>query len=90
VFTFRGKLYQLNGKQFMSDVKYRLIGEAPTDLWGELIPVEHERLSDGGDYMVKLEDNRKVQCNLRRHSNLGASGVPVRFVYRFTATAPVA
>ncbi len=67
-------------------VNYHLLGETPAHLWGELVPIEHVRLSDEPDYVVELEDNRRVQCNLKKSANLGVIGVTPRFTYRFTGS----
>jgi hypothetical protein len=90
VFTLKGKLYELGEKQCMSNVKYRLLGGASGRLWGELIPVGDKCLSKSGNYMVKLENNHKVKCNIRRHANAGITGVPAHFVYRFETISPLA
>lgn len=88
MFTLRGKLYEFDKNRFMSDIRYRLLGEGSARPWGELIPVEYKCLNDGENYIVKLENNRKIKCNLRKHV-AGAAGFPANFVYRFTATSPV-
>jgi len=82
-----GRLYRFNEEQFVADVNYRLLGEAPANLWGELIPMEYGHVNDGGDYIVELDDNRKIKCNLKKNVNLGVTGIPPRFVYRFAGTA---
>ena len=89
MFTLKGKLYELGKKQCMSNIKYRLLGGASETLWGELIPVGDKCISQGGKYIVKLENNRKVKCNLIRHAHAGVTGVPAHFVYRFEGTSPV-
>ena len=81
-----GKLFRFNEEQCVVNVNYRLLGETPAHLWGELVPIEHVRLSDGPDYVVELEDNRRVQCNLKKNVNMGVVGVPPRFTYRFTGS----
>lgn len=85
-----GKLYRFNEEQFVANVNYRLLREAATKLSGELIPVECERLSEGGDYIVELEDSRKIKCRLRKNVNSGVSGLPPRFVYRFSGRTTLA
>ncbi len=77
-----GKLYRFNG-EFVTDVSYQLHGQAPTNLWGELIPMEYVGISDGGDYTLELEDNRKSRCHLRKRVNRAVSGIPPRYVYHF-------
>jgi len=81
-----GKLYRFSDKQFVTNVNYRLHSEKSTNWWGELIPMEYGRISDGRDYIFELEDNRKIKCNLKKNVNLPAIGVPARFVYRFAGS----
>jgi len=82
VFTLRGKLYN-NEEQFMADVEYRLLEGAITDVWGELIPIEGERLSDGSNYIIELEGNHKIKCHLQACFRRAMTDIPTRFVYRF-------
>jgi len=84
-----GKLFRFSEEQFVANVHYRLLGEAPTHLWGELAPIEYVIVSDGPDYIVELEDNRKIQCTLKKNVNLGVIGMPPRFRYRFVNAAPL-
>ena len=81
-----GKLYRFNDKQFVTTVNYRLYSEGPTNWWGELIPMEYGCISDGGDFTIELEDNRKSTCYLKRIVNRAVSGIPPRYVYRFAGT----
>ncbi|MFC2003708.1 hypothetical protein ACFLV4_07210 [Chloroflexota bacterium] len=81
-----GKLYRMNEEQFVVDVDYRLLGETLANFWGELGPAECTRIADGGDYIVKLADNRKIKCNLKKNVNRAAVGFPARFVYRFAGS----
>lgn len=85
-----GKLYRCEEEQFVTDVSYRLISEAATTLCGELIPTDYGCVRDDGDYIVELEDRRKIKCNLRKNVNRGVIGVPPRFVYRFAGTVAFA
>ena len=39
-----GKLYRFDNEQFIMDINYQLIGETPTNLWGELVPIECARI----------------------------------------------
>lgn len=78
-----GKLFRFSEGQFVANVNYRLLGETATHLWGELVPIEYVSVSDGPDYIVELEDNRKIRCNLKKNVNLGVIGMPPRFRYRF-------
>lgn len=85
-----GKLFRFSEDEFVANVNYRLLGEAPTHLWGELVPIEYVNVSDGRDYIVALADDRKIKCNLRKNVNLGVIGMPPRFTYRFMGVAPLA
>jgi len=85
-----GKLFRFSEEQFVANVNYRLLRETPTHLCGELVPIEYVRVSDGADYIVELEDSRKIQCNLKKNVNLGVIGMPPRFKYRFTGATPLA
>ena len=78
-----GKLYKFNDEQFVVDVKYKLLEETTTNYWGELVPAEWSRIGDVGDYMLELEDNRKIKCNLRKRVNRAVIGIPSRFIYYF-------
>ena len=84
-----GKLYRSNDKQFVTNVNYRLHSEAPTNWWGELIPMEYGRISDGGYFTIELEDNRKNNCYLKKIVNRAVSGIPPRYIYRFAGTNPL-
>jgi len=87
MFTSKGKLYN-DEEQYVANVNYRLIDESPTNIWGELIPVEDKKFSTGSSYVMELENNRKITCGLQtplRH----ALAIPNRCVYRFAATYPV-
>ena len=84
-----GKLYRFSDKQFVTNVNYRLHSEEPTNWWGELIPMQYGCISDGGDFTIELEDNRKSTCYLKRIVNRAVSGIPPRYVYRFAGMAPL-
>ena len=85
VFTLKGKLYN-DEEQFMTNVNYRLL-EGYT-LWGELIPIEDKPICDGSDYIVELQNSRKIKCCLQSYSHRPMS-IPARHVYRFTGTYPI-
>jgi len=76
-----GKLYRFDEEQYVTDVNYRLFGNNLRNVSGELIPEGYERISDGGDYIVELEDNHKIRCNLKINFNRPAIGLPPRFAY---------
>jgi len=80
-----GKLYRTNKEEFVANISYRLIGGS-TRLWGELVPTEYVSVDDGGDYLVELENSRKIKCDLKKNVNRGVVGIPPRFIYRFTGS----
>jgi len=77
-----GKLYRTSEEQFVTDINYQLLGDKQTT--GELLPTKYCKISDGGDYIVELEDNQRIKCNLRKNFNRMAIGLPPRFSYRFS------
>ena len=78
-----GKLYKFENKQFVVDIDYQIMGETATNNWGELVPVEYVRMDDFKEYMVELDDNRKIKCNLKKRVNRAVSGIPPRYIYHF-------
>jgi hypothetical protein len=78
-----GKLYRFEDEQFVVDINYQLLGGTPTNLWGELVPVEYACIGGGEDYMLELEDDRKIKCNLKKKVNRAVIGIPPRFIYHF-------
>ena len=85
VFTLKGKLYN-DEEQFMTNVHYRLL--EGSNLWGELIPIEDKPICDGSDYIIELQNSRKIKCCLQAYSRRPMS-IPARRVYRFTGTYPI-
>ncbi len=85
-----GKLYRFSDEQFIADVHYKLLEETATNYWGELVPAESSRIGEVGDYMLELEDNRKIKCNLRKRVNGAVIGTPSRFIYHFMGNDPQA
>lgn len=81
-----GKLYRLDGKRFVANVKYQLYEKSPTSLWGELILDEFKPVPDGEGYAIELENKSKCQCNLKKRVNRAVSGVPPRYVYHFSGS----
>ena len=79
-----GKLYKSNDEQFLANVDYQLYDKSPAKFWGELRLDEYRRVDDGGGYMIELEDKRKCQCYLKKIVNRAVSGLPPRYIYRFT------
>ncbi len=60
------KLYKFDNEQFVVDINYQLMGETATNNWGELVPVECVRMDGFEDYMLELDDNRKLNGILKR------------------------
>jgi len=81
-----GKLYNYDDEQFVATVQYQLLGDAPRNYWGELVPMECVRINDSGAYTIELEGNRKCKCFLQKMVNRAVIGVPARFVYRFVGS----
>ena len=86
-----GKLYivSTDGEQLIGDVNYKLHDESLTSWWGELTLIEYKRLNDGGSYIIELEDSRKGRCYLKKRVNRAVSGVPPRYIYRFSGNIPL-
>ena len=84
-----GKLYMPSDEQFVAEVDYNLQDESPTNWWGELILTEYRRISDGGGYIIELEDKRKGRCYLKKRVNRAVSGIPPRYIYHFSGISPL-
>ena len=84
-----GKLYSANGEQFVADIDYQLQNESKTSWWGELTLTQYSRLSEGGGYVIELEDERKGRCYLKKRVNRAVTGVPPRYIYHFSGTGPL-
>jgi uncharacterized protein YwgA len=78
-----GKLYRLGGDEFIVKVDYQFHDESPVSWWGELVPKEYRRLSDGDGYIIELEDGRKGRCSLRKRVNRAVIGTPPLYHYQF-------
>ena len=78
-----GKLYSFNDENPIVNVNYRLCDSSSNNLWGELTLEDYRPLTDGGEYVVELEDKNKYQCHLKRRVNGAVKGVPPRYIYRF-------
>jgi len=81
-----GKLYRLSDKQFVTEVNYQFHDESATSWWGELTLTDYMRINEGDWYIIELEDKRKGNCRLRKRVNRAVSGVPPRYIYRFTGS----
>ena len=84
-----GKLYRSDDEQFVADISYQFQDMSPTSWWGELTLVEYKRISDGGGYIIELEDERKGECYLKKRVNRAVSGVPPRYIYHFKGASPL-
>jgi len=82
-----GKLYRFSDKQFIVDINYQLLRETLTNCWGELVPIECAHIGNVGDYMLELDDNRRIKCNLKKRINRAVIGIPPRYIYHFAGTA---
>lgn len=78
-----GKLYNSRDESFIANVSYQFQHESPQRWWGELTLIEYVRLSDGSDYILELEDNRKSRCSLKKRVNRAVTSLPPRYIYRF-------
>ena len=85
-----GKLYRLSDNQFVANINYQLFRDpAATNWWGELIPIDYVRLSEGDMFMIELEDKRKSNCHLKKKVNRAVSGFPARYIYHVTGFGPI-
>lgn len=79
-----GKLYRLSDNQLVAEVNYQFQDESATSWWGELTLNDYVRINENDGYVIELEDMRKGHCRLRKRVNRAVSGVPPRYIYRFT------
>ena len=84
-----GKLYMSSDEQFVMEVEYTLQSHSKENWWGELIPMEYRRISDGSGYILELEDLRQGSCHLKKRVNRAVSGVPPRYLYHFAGISPL-
>ncbi len=84
-----GKLYRAGDEQFLANVNYQFQHESPQRWWGELILMEYMRISDGA-YILELEDRRKARVTLKKRVNRAVTGVPPRYIYRFSGVGKLA
>ncbi len=85
-----GRLYQSIDEQLIAEVNYNFQNEEDHRWWGELTLVDYVRIKDGGGYIIELEDGRRSRCALKKRVNRAVTGVPPRYVYRFTGIGPLA
>lgn len=79
-----GRLYRQSDNQFVAEVNYQFQDESATSWWGELTLTDYVRINESDWYVIELEDMRKGNCRLRKRVNRAVSGVPPRYIYRFT------
>ena len=84
-----GKLYKSDNEQFVANISYHFQDGSATSWWGELVLEEYQHINDGAGYVIELEDKRKGRCYLKKRVNRAVSGVPPRYMYRFTGTGPL-
>jgi hypothetical protein len=78
-----GKLYHSGIEEAIVRVDYRFYDESPSGWWGELVPKEYRRLSDGDSYVLELTDGRRGRCSLRKRVNRAVSSTPPLYYYYF-------
>ena len=81
-----GKLYRSSDEQFLANVDYQFQHQTPQQWWGELILMEYMRINDGPSYILELEDGQKSRCALKKRVNRAVTGVPPRYIYRFSGS----
>jgi len=81
-----GKLYRSSDEQLIANVDYQFQHRSLQRWWGELTPIEYARISDGSGYILELEDGYKSRCALKKRVNRAVTGVPPRYIYRFSGT----
>jgi hypothetical protein len=82
-----GKLYQSSDEQFLVNVEYQFQHESPLQWWGELTTIEYIRIKDGSGYILELEDQTRARCALKKRVNRAVTGVPPRYIYRFSGNS---
>ena len=78
-----GKLYRLDNNEVIVEVEYQFHDDSPSNWWGELVPKEYRRFTDGEGYFIELEDGRRGRCSLRKRVNRAVSGTPPLYYYYF-------
>ena len=82
-----GKLFMSDGEQLLAEINYQFQNEEPSGWWGELSCITYTRLEDGDNYIIEMEDQRRGRCYLKKRVNRAVSGVPPRYIYRFTGSS---
>ena len=84
-----GKLYNANDEQLISEVDYKFQDVSLTGWWGELTLMDYKRISDGGGYILEIDDKRRGKIYLKKRVNRAVSGVPPRYIYHFSGNGPL-
>jgi len=84
-----GRLYRFSDNKLVARVNYQLQDESATNWWGELTLTDYMRINEKEEYEIKLEDKRKGRCRLKKRVNRAVSGIPPRYIYRFSGTSPL-
>lgn len=80
-----GKLYRVSDNAFITEVNYKFQDESETGWWGELTLTDYKRINDSDIHIIELADMRRGRCRLKKRVNRAVSGIPARYVYRFTS-----
>ena len=78
-----GKLYRMDSGEIIVEVEYQFYDETPSHWWGELVPKEYRRFTDGEGYVIEVADGRRGRCSLRKRVNRAVSGTPPLYYYYF-------
>lgn len=78
-----GRLLQSHDNKFIVKVDYQFQEKSDHSWWGELTPADYVRISDGGGYILELEDGRKSKCALKKRVNRAVTSLPPKYVYHF-------
>lgn len=81
-----GKLYQSIDEKLIGEVHYNFQHAEPHRWWGELTLVDYVRISDGGGYILELEDGRRSRCALKKRVNRAVTSLPPHYVYHFSGS----
>jgi len=84
-----GRLYRFSDKKLVAKVNYQMQDESATGWWGELTLTDYMNINENESYIIKLDDKRKGRCRLKKRVNRAVSGVPPRYIYRFTGGSPL-
>lgn len=86
----QGKLFKLDAVEMLSPVEYNIFVEPATngtEKWqGEMVSIESVKISDGGHYLIEMEDGRLGLCCLQKKVNKAVMGLPVRYFYHLSGS----